>query len=195
MSLLHGLTIWNVLLGLSVGYLLGSFPSGVAMARLFGGPDPRTLGSTHTGATNVFRNVNRLAGVVTGLIDLGKGALAVWLVLQIVPNPWMIPLAGMAAVAGHCWPVFTQFRGGMGIATAGGLALWFFPLLIPIFLALYFLIQRFVRHQARTVMLLTAFIPFILYLLGVRGPQLTLGIGISLILIVRWSSDFNRVYD
>ncbi len=195
MSFLHGLSIWNILLALSAGYLIGSFPSGVVMARLFRGPDPRTVGSTHTGATNVFRNINRVAGVLTGVLDFVKGPLAVWLVLQVAPNPWTIPLTGMAAVAGHCWPVFTQFRGGMGIATAGALALWFFPLLVPIFAVFYFIVQRFMRHQARTVMLLSAFIPLILYLLGVRGPELTLGIGISLILIVRWSSDFNRIYD
>ena len=192
---MSGLSFWNILLALLLGYLIGSFPSGLIFSRLFGGKDPRMVGSGHTGATNVFRNVNRVTGVLTALADVGKGALAVWLALQLTPSPWVVPLAGAAAVAGHCWPIFAQFRGGMGLATAAGLALWFFPLLIPIFAVFYFMLQRFVRHQARSIMLLSALIPTILLALRVDTPKLVLGAALSVVLIIRWASDFHRVYE
>ena len=192
---MSSLSVWNILLAVLAGYLIGSFPTGVIVGRLLGGIDPRTVGSGHTGGTNVFRNVNRVAGVVTALVDTAKGALAVWLVLQLVPDPWIAPFAGTAAVAGHCWPVFTQFRGGMGVGTAGGLALWFFPLLIPIVAAIYAALHYAFKHQARAMMLASALIPMILLTLHVDLPDLVLGLGISVVLIIRWASDFYRVYE
>lgn len=192
---MSGLSVWNILLAVLAGYLIGSFPTGVIAGRLLGGVDPRMVGSGHTGGTNVFRNVNRVAGVITAVVDTAKGALAVWLVLQIVPDPWIVPFVGTAAVAGHCWPVFTHFRGGMGVGTAGGLALWFFPLLIPIVAAIYAALHYIFKHQARAVMLASALIPMILLTLHVDLPDLLLGLGVSVVLIVRWASDFYRVYE
>jgi glycerol-3-phosphate acyltransferase PlsY len=189
------LSIWGILFALAAGYLIGSLPSGVIFARLFGGPDPRTIGSGHTGATNVFRNVNRVAGVLTILLDLVKGALAVWLVQLAFPSPWVIPLAGVAAVAGHCWPVYLDFRGGMGIATTLGLALWQFPVVIPIYIVAYFAVNYFLKHQARTVMVISAFLPLMLLPFRPSPEKMALVSGIAVVLVIRWASDFNRVYD
>jgi glycerol-3-phosphate acyltransferase PlsY len=189
------LSIWGVLFAILAGYLIGSIPSGVIFSRLFGGPDPRRTGSGHTGATNILRNINLAAGVLTGLLDLSKGALAVWLVQQIFPSPWVVPLAGVAAVAGHCWPVFADFRGGMGIATAAGLALWQFPLALPIYAIAYFAVNYFIRHQARTIMLISAFLPLMILPFTTSPEKITLASGIAIVLIIRWASDFNRVYE
>ncbi|RME81858.1 MAG: glycerol-3-phosphate acyltransferase [Caldilineae bacterium] len=192
---MSALSIWNMVLAVVAGYLIGSFPTGVLLARVLKTEDPRQAGSGHTGGSNMWRLAGPVPGVVTGLVDLAKGALVVWILLQIVPNGWMVPLAGTAAVAGHCWPIFADFRGGMGIATAAGLALWFFPLLIPIFALLYLLLNRFLRHQARSVMLISATIPLVLVALGEPAAQLALGIGISFVLIIRFAGDFHRVYE
>ena len=189
------LSIWGVLFAIITGYLIGSIPSGVIFSRLFGGPDPRTTGSTHTGATNVLRNSSRAAGVLTALLDLIKGAAAVWLVQLIFPSPWVIPLTGVAAVAGHCWPVFTDFRGGMGIAVSAGLALWQFPMLVPIYAAAYFAVNYFVRHQARTAMLISAFLPLMLLPFRPSPEKMALASGIAVVLVIRWASDFNRIYE
>jgi glycerol-3-phosphate acyltransferase PlsY len=189
------LSIWGVLFAVIVGYLFGSTPSGVVFAWLFRGPDPRTVGSTHTGATNVLRNVNWVAGALTGLLDLTKGVIAVWLVMQIFPSPWVIPLTGVAAVVGHCWPVFTHFRGGMGVATAGGLALWQFPLLVLIVAAAYLGVNYFLKHQARTMMVVSAFLPLMLLPFRPAPEKMALASGIAVALVIRWASDFNRIYD
>ena len=188
------LTVWNVVLAIVAGYLIGSFPTGVLVARVLGAPDPRSSGSGHTGGSNLIRLAGWPAGVFTGAVDIAKGALAVWLVLQIVSNPWIVPLTGTAAVAGHCWPVFARYRGGMGVATAAGLALWLFPLAIPITGVFYYLLLRLLRHQARAAMVAAALIPLVLIALRVDAPELALGVGMSLVLVARYANDFHRVY-
>ena len=188
--------LWPALFGVTTGYLIGSIPWGVILARLFRGPDPRTVGSTHTGATNVFRNVHPVAGVLTGVLDFIKGVAAVWLVMRVFPEPWLLPLTGVAAVAGHCWPVFLNFRGGMGVATAGALVLWQFPQVIPIFAIAYLLLDLLViKHQARTMMLLAALLPLMLLPFRPAPEKMMLATGLAIVLVIRWASDFNRVYD
>src|SRR5574337_843168 len=102
------------------GYLLGSIPMGVILARVFGWDDPRHYGSGHTGAMNVSRRAGRSALVIVLLADLLKGALAVLLAQFMTIDPWAVTIAGIMAVLGHCWPVWLNFRGGMGLATGMG---------------------------------------------------------------------------
>jgi len=189
------LSLWNVTLAVAAGYLIGSFPTGVLVSRLLGGPDPRRTGSGHTGGTNIRRLYGWPAAIFTGAVDILKGLLAVWVVSQVVSSPWVLPLTGIAAVAGHCWSAFASYRGGMGVATAAGLAGWYFPLAIPITGLFYFLLQRLLRHQARAMMIAAALIPLVLLVLRVDTPRLILGVGISLLLILRFAGDFYRVYD
>lgn len=110
-------------LGLSalVGYLLGSIPTGVIVARLRGLGDLRAVGSGNIGATNVLRTGDRLAAALTLLGDAAKGAAAVLLLAQWGPLPSM--LAGVGAFFGHLFPVWLRFRGGKGVATFLGVLL------------------------------------------------------------------------
>jgi glycerol-3-phosphate acyltransferase PlsY len=106
-------------------YLLGSVPFGMVMARLFGLGDLRQIGSGNIGATNVLRTGNRTAAALTLILDAGKGGIAVLLARALFAED-AAQLAGLAAFAGHCFPVFLGFRGGKGVATFLGtlLALW-----------------------------------------------------------------------
>ena len=112
------------LLGLAavLAYLLGSVPFGIVMARAFGLGDLRTVGSGNIGATNVLRTGNRLAALLTLVLDAGKGAIAV-LVARAVLGEDAAQIAGVAAFLGHCYPVFIRFRGGKGVATFLGTVL------------------------------------------------------------------------
>ncbi|HEY2457831.1 MAG TPA: glycerol-3-phosphate 1-O-acyltransferase PlsY [Candidatus Acidoferrum sp.] len=103
------------------GYLLGSIPFGIVLARLFAGADVRAAGSGNIGATNVARVAGPLPGILTLLLDAVKGALAVWLAGRITDHnaKWMM-LAGLSALIGHCFPVWLRFKGGKGVATALG---------------------------------------------------------------------------
>jgi glycerol-3-phosphate acyltransferase PlsY len=103
------------------GYLLGSIPFGYLIVRLTTGSDVRAAGSGNIGATNVNRVAGAGAGVLTLLLDVAKGWLAVWLAARFTGEniSWMAA-AGLAAVIGHLFPVWLGFRGGKGVATAVG---------------------------------------------------------------------------
>ena len=103
------------LVGLA-GYLLGSVPFGVVVARLMGLGDLRQIGSGNIGATNVLRTGNKLAAFLTLVLDAAKGAVAV-LLARAAFGPDAAQAAGLAAFLGHLYPVFLGFRGGKGVAT------------------------------------------------------------------------------
>lgn len=106
-----------LLIGVAVaGYLLGSIPFGIVMARLFGLGDLRQIGSGNIGATNVLRTGNKVAAFLTLIGDAGKGGAAVLLARALFAED-AAQLAGFAAFLGHCFPVFLGFKGGKGVAT------------------------------------------------------------------------------
>jgi glycerol-3-phosphate acyltransferase PlsY len=117
------LLLWAV-----TGYLLGSVPFGIVIARIFGLGDLRKLGSGNIGATNVLRTGNKTAALLTLILDSGKGAAAV-LIARALAAEDAVQLAGGAAFLGHCFPIWLKFKGGKGVATFLGLLLaYFFPL-------------------------------------------------------------------
>ena len=103
-----------------VGYLLGSLPFGVLVGRLVKRIDIRDHGSGNAGMTNVIRLVGTPAGVLVLALDMGKAALAVGLALVFSDTAGVAAAAGLAALAGHIWPVFGGFRGGRGTASGWG---------------------------------------------------------------------------
>ncbi len=105
-----------------IGYLLGSIPFGVVLARAMNLGDLRTIGSGSIGATNVLRTGSRTAAALTLVLDALKGAAAV-LLARAFASEDAVQLAALAAMLGHCYPVWLGFRGGKGVATFLGLML------------------------------------------------------------------------
>ncbi len=108
-----------------LAYLLGSMPTGLLVARLWGGPDPRQAGSGNFGTANVYRLLGPKAGAITLTGDVLKGALPLFLALFWMPpqGTWQeaaLSLVGLAAVLGHMFPLYLRFQGGKGVATAFG---------------------------------------------------------------------------
>ena len=116
-----------------LAYLLGSVPFAMVSSRLFGLADPRSYGSKNPGATNVLRSGNKKAAIVTLLGDLTKGWLAVFLVQtygsRFGLGSGAVTLVALAVFFGHLFPIFLNFRGGKGVATAAGVLLALDPLL------------------------------------------------------------------
>lgn len=139
-----------------VGYLLGSIPFGYLLVRAFHKQDIRSLGSGNIGATNVVRSGGKALGIVTLVLDMLKGAVAVLAGLYInaqfnglFGDPTSIApvVAGIAALLGHVFPVWLHFRGGKGVATGLGIFLvtvWKAALLACVLFILVFLITRIV---------------------------------------------------
>ena len=116
-SSLGVLALWG-----AVGYLLGSIPGGVIMARLMGLCNLRNIGSGNIGATNVLRTGNKKAAALTLSFDAGKGAIAVLAARAAAPED-AVQLAALMAFIGHCFPVWLCFNGCKGVATYLGILL------------------------------------------------------------------------
>jgi glycerol-3-phosphate acyltransferase PlsY len=121
---------------LAAGYLLGSVPFGVIVARLLAGVDPRKVGSGNIGASNVTRSAGKGAGALTLVLDASKAALPMLAAEAILLGAGASPAAaegwkvavGLAAFAGHLWPVWLRFQGGKGVASAFGVFLVLAPM-------------------------------------------------------------------
>lgn len=114
------LSVPAVLAVMACGYLLGSVPFGIVVARVMGLGNLRDIGSGNIGATNVLRTGSKSAAALTLLLDAGKGLVAV-LIARAALGEAAAQLAGLAAFAGHVFPVWLGFRGGKGVATFLGL--------------------------------------------------------------------------
>jgi glycerol-3-phosphate acyltransferase PlsY len=104
-------------------YLIGSVSFGIIVSKVYGLPDPRTVGSGNIGATNVARSGKKSAAILTLLGDAFKGWLPVWMALQAVDVIWVVAAVGLAVFFGHLFPIFHRFKGGKGVATALGVML------------------------------------------------------------------------
>lgn len=133
-----------------LAYLIGSINFPILVGRLRGWDiRERDL----AGTSGVFRQLGRGWGVGVLVLEVGKGMLAAWLA-GFSAGFWAVPLCGLAVVVGHIWPMWFGFRGGGGLAAAGGFALWTFPqetlwslLVFALAVGIYFLIFRRDRYQ------------------------------------------------
>lgn len=127
------------LFALLLGYLIGSLPFGFWLGR-WRGIDVRAYGSGRTGGTNVYRALGMRFGILTGVLDFLKGMVAVLLARALFHDEAAAALAGAAAIAGHNWSLFLNFKGGAGGSTGGGALLALNPLagaiVVPIFLVI-----------------------------------------------------------
>ena len=169
-----------------VGYLIGTFPSGSLVCRLFRAPDPWTAGSGNIGATNVYRVAGAAAGFLTLFLDVAKG----WLAVSLASGGGE-PLVAFAVVLGHMAPPWSGFRGGKGIATAAGAfaALAFWPL-IPA-LVVFGLILAMTRIVAAAS--LSAAVAFPLFAIMLSAGRSVAGVGILVAVMVAVSHRENLI--
>jgi acyl phosphate:glycerol-3-phosphate acyltransferase len=156
-------------LATALAYLVGSLSFAVIVSRSMGLKDPRTFGSKNPGATNVLRSGNKAAAIVTLLLDAVKGFLPVLLV-RLFGKPYgleegTVALVGLAAFAGHLWPLFFKFKGGKGVATFIGVVFGIHPLLGLATGATWLIIAFFFRYSSLASLIAAAFAPAY-YLLG-----------------------------
>jgi len=173
------------------GYLLGSVPFGIVMARLFGLGDLRAIGSGNIGATNVLRTGNRKAAALTLVLDAGKGALAV-LAARAALGEDAAQLAGFAAFLGHCFPVFLRFRGGKGVATfLGTLLAVAWPLGLAC-CAIWLVVAAISRLSSLAALMASALAPFASLIVG-RSEVLLLATALAVIVYIRHWPNIQRI--
>ncbi|BBO19675.1 MAG: glycerol-3-phosphate acyltransferase [Candidatus Desulfobacillus denitrificans] len=176
-----------------LAYLIGSVPFAVVTSKLFGLADPRSYGSGNPGATNVLRSGNRLAALLTLLGDAAKGWLAVFLVQQFGGQPQEVAIAGFAAFFGHLHPVFLNFKGGKGVATAAGVLFGFSLWLGLAVLAVWIGVVWFFRYSSLGAIAAAIAAPLVAMALLDSGDMLTAVFCIALLLFWRHSGNLQRI--
>jgi len=177
-----------------LAYLAGSLPFGLWITRLVKGVDVRDSGSGHITTTNTIRQAGWAAGAAVLLLDLAKGFLPVWLALRLGQPDWAAAVAAGLVVAGHCWPVFAQFRGGMGLASTGGAILAVSPLGFAIGLGALVFFVLVIRHAARGTFIASLLIPVVFWLVFSSGEILYVAIATCAVTAARFTVDWNRKY-
>jgi len=169
---------------IGVAYLLGAIPFGYLVVKALGGADIRAQGSGNIGAANVARNAGKLAGILTLLLDAGKGYMAVWIVARGTGGDarWMIA-AAVAAVIGHVFPLWLGFNGGKGVATCFGVILAICPQAVAAAAALWVLVVLFWRYSSLGSIAAVAALPGLVYLFYAprHAPPTYVSLGVILI--------------
>lgn len=152
-----------------LGYLCGSVPTGILVGRAFG-VDVRRVGSGNIGTANVMRAAGKQAAVLTMVGDMLKGIVPVVLARLFTDNEWTLAAVALAAVLGHCWPVFLRFRGGKGVATGAGTSIALVPLVGLAMFALWWAVALLTRYTSLAAIVVMLVSPFAFVLTGQPLP-------------------------
>ena len=174
-----------------IGYLLGSIPSGVILARMMGLGDLRQIGSGNIGATNVLRTGNKTAAALTLLADALKGTAAVLIARQI-GGEGAAQLAGLAAFLGHCFPVWLKLQGGKGVATWFGIMFALMPLAGAIGAAIWLGVAAVSRYSSLAALMAAGWTPIVLAFLG-HGDLVLLGLVLAGLVYWRHGANIGRL--
>lgn len=182
------LALWTVL-----GYLLGSIPFGMVLARVMGLGNLRDIGSGNIGATNVLRTGNKTAAALTLVLDVAKGAAAV-LLARMFAGEDAAQFAGLAAMIGHCYPVWLRFAGGKGVATFLGIMI---AIAWPVGLAccVAWLIGAAVTRISSMGALAAASASSFLVVFMGHGTAILLVIALTLLIFLRHRANIARIKD
>ncbi|MCF6275088.1 MAG: glycerol-3-phosphate 1-O-acyltransferase PlsY [Robiginitomaculum sp.] len=179
------------LYALLLGYLLGSIPFGLLIARFAGHGDIRNIGSGNIGATNVLRTGSKKLAIFTLLLDMGKAAAAALLAAHFfgfVPSL----IAGGAALFGHCYPVWLKFKGGKGVATYFGVLLAVFWQIGLVAAAIWIASALLTRIVSLSGIITSVTVPIAAYFIG--GPKIAaLCAVLGAIIILRHRENIGRI--
>jgi glycerol-3-phosphate acyltransferase PlsY len=185
------------LLAALAAYLVGSLSFAVIVSRGFGLADPRSYGSKNPGATNVLRSGHKGAAILTLVLDALKGYLPVLAVLlwgaRFGLAEGTAALVGLAAFAGHLWPLYFRFQGGKGVATAAGVLFGLNPWLGVATLATFVIIVFFFRYVSLASIVAALFAPFYQLLIWGAGPEAIAVAVMGLLLVWRHSANIRKL--
>jgi glycerol-3-phosphate acyltransferase PlsY len=180
-------------------YFIGSLPSGYLITRRAGQGDIRNAGSGNTGATNVARVAGTTAGVVTFLLDAGKGALAVWLAFRLTQGAavWMVA-AALGAMLGHIFPVWLGGKGGRGVSTGVGAFLMICWPAVVAAMVMWLIVLAVGRYVSLASVLAAASLPLLTYMFYAPGhaPARAITIGTvagAVMIILRHKPNIERL--
>ena len=186
---------------LILSYLIGAFPSGLVIGKLFFKKDIRQFGSGNTGATNSFRVLGRPAGFVVTFLDIFKGFITVFFTIWLpvhVDGPISTfftngLIVGLFAILGHVYPIYLKFKGGKAVATSAGVVLGVNPILLLILAAIFFLVLKTFKYVS-----LSSIVAAICCVIGslIIQDYILLAVSgiVSIILIIRHKTNIVRIF-
>lgn len=174
-----------------LGYLLGSIPFGMILARFMGLGNLRDIGSGNIGATNVLRTGNKSAAAMTLVLDGAKGAVAV-LIAQHLWGTDAAQIAGLAAFLGHCYPVWLKFSGGKGVATYIGIMLSLNPIIGLAACATWLFFALTLRYSSLAALMAAGFAPVWMAVLD-HDNSFVLGVVLAILIYWRHRSNIARL--
>ena len=177
-----------------LGYLSGSLPFSVWLTRLVKGVDVREAGSGHATTTNTLRQAGFGWGALVAVLDVAKGFIPTFLAVKYSSETWVIVLTAALGVVGHCWPLFAQFRGGMGLATLGGALLAANLFAFVVALGLLLILVLVIHHSARASVLAGILVAPLFWLVHLRGMEMWIALAGGLVIAYRFLIDWNRKY-
>lgn len=174
-------------------YLLGSIPIGLVVAIFTHGVDPRRAGSKNIGATNVMRVAGKKAAALTLIGDLLKGLLPVAAARFLGISEEGLLLVGLAAILGHIFPVYLQFKGGKGVATSFGVFLVLAPLIALIALLIWIAGISLGKYSSVGALSAFAALPFLAVLLKPEMKFVLFSTIISILVYIRHRENIQRL--
>jgi glycerol-3-phosphate acyltransferase PlsY len=172
-------------------YFLGTFPTAILVARA-GGHDVMVEGSGNPGASNVARLMGWKAGSLVMAGDLAKGAVAAGVGLAVAGRGAAFVL-GILAVLGHTYPITRRFRGGKGVATAGGLLAVLYPLIVLGLAVIWFVVSRLLKLASVGSMLVAVLFPVAVALAGYAGWEIGVTSALAARVLVRHLPNLRRL--
>ena len=189
------LTTLFFLFSVIVAYLLGSICSAVIVCQLFDLPDPRTNGSNNPGATNVLRLAGRNYAALVLVGDMLKGLLPVLLAKALGASAVILGFTTLAAVLGHMYPFFFDFKGGKGVATAMGALLGFHFILGVMVIATWLVVVNFTRYVSLASVVAIVLAPFYsIFAVGSLSAFLPIFI-IAILVVFQHRDNITRLMD
>jgi acyl phosphate:glycerol-3-phosphate acyltransferase len=184
-----------MLIVLVIAYLIGSIPFALILTR-YRGADLRRVGSGNLGAANVMRASGLPAGLTVAMLDMAKGAVSVlvaeWLT-PAAPATSIPALAGVAAVAGHVYPIWLRFRGGKGVATACGAFSVLTPAAIPVAVAVFAVTVWITRYVSAGSVLATMVLPPAAVATDSPAPAVAAAVAVASLIVFRHRSNIARL--
>jgi glycerol-3-phosphate acyltransferase PlsY len=175
-----------------VAYFLGSVPFGLVLTRMAGLGDIRSIGSGSIGATNVLRTGSKALAAATLLLDGLKGAVAVWLGLYVAGADGEV-LCGVAAVLGHLFPVWLNFRGGKGVATGAGVLLAASPFSGLVCGAIWLAMAVLSKISSTSSLSAVALSPLVVWLITDDGRLALMAVTIAVPIVIRHHANIRRL--
>ena len=188
------MTALTFIFAIIFGYLIGSIPFGLVLTKRAGLGDIRKIGSGNIGATNVLRTGNKALALATLFLDSGKGAIAV-MITYFIADYNAAMLAGFFALVGHCYPLWLEFKGGKGVATALGVLIALAPILGSVTCVIWVMTALFSRISSLSALVAIGLTPVISYSFYGESSLSGLCAFIAAIIYLKHRENIKRIFE